>query len=55
MRLMQSLLFGVSPVDLLTYVAINGGIFATSCILAGCFRAGRRRSNPSMRCGLSEA
>lgn len=40
MRLMRSLLFGVSPFDPVTYVAISLGIFATSCI--ACWLPSRR-------------
>jgi ABC-type antimicrobial peptide transport system permease subunit len=43
MRLMQSLLFGVSPFDPVTYVAISLGIFATSCI--ACWLPSRRAAS----------
>jgi predicted permease len=40
MRLMRSLLFGVSPFDPLTYAAITLGIFATACV--ACWLPSRR-------------
>ena len=40
MRLMQSLLFGVSPFDPLTYAVITLGIFATACV--ACWLPSRR-------------
>ena len=55
MRLMQSLLFGVSPLDPLTYVAMTWEFLPRRALLSGCLRAGLRLSILFMRCGRSEA
>jgi len=40
MRLMSSILFNVSPVDPLTYIAITAGVAATACL--ACYLPSRR-------------